>query len=44
MIAKGNVESKGVFPPEGSLDPIEFFNELSKRGIQIHEKMEKYIG
>ena len=44
LIAKGKAESKGVFPPEGSLDPIEFFNELSKRGIQINEKMEKYIG
>ncbi len=44
MIAKGKVESNGVFPPEASLDPIEFFNELSKRGIQIHEKMERHIG
>lgn len=43
MIVKGKVEKKGVFPPEASFDPIEFFNELSKRGIQIHEKMEKYI-
>jgi len=44
MIAKGKVESKGVFPPEASLDPVEFFNELSKRGIQIREKMERHIG
>ena len=44
MIAKGKVKSKGVFPPEASLDPIEFFNELSKRGIRINEKMEKHIG
>ncbi len=44
MIAKGKVESKGVFPPEASIDPIEFFNELSKRGIQIREKMERHIG
>jgi len=33
-----------VFPPEASLDPIEFFDELSKRGIQISEKMERQIG
>ena len=44
MIAKGKVGSKGVVPPEASLDPIEFIKELSKRGIQIHEKMERYIG
>ena len=43
IIAKGKVESKGVFPPEASLDSIEFFNELLKRGIQIHEKMERHI-
>jgi len=43
MIAKGKVESKGVAPPEASFDPVEFFNELSKRGIQIHEEMERYI-
>jgi len=43
MIAKGKAGSKGVFPPEASFDPIEFFNELSKRGIQIHEKFERSI-
>ena len=43
LIAKGKVESKGVFPPEASFDPIEFFDELSKRGIQIHEKFERSI-
>jgi len=44
MIAEVKVESKGVVPPEASLDPIEFFNELLKRGIQIHERMERSIG
>jgi len=44
MIAKGKVKGKGVFPPEASLDPVEFFNELSKRGIRINEEMERYIG
>jgi lysine 6-dehydrogenase len=43
LIAKGKVESKGVFPPEASFDPIEFFGELSKRGIQINEKFERSI-
>jgi lysine 6-dehydrogenase len=44
MLAKGKVEGKGVFPPEGSLDSKEFLDELSKRGIQIHEKFERFIG
>ena len=44
MLAKGKVEGKGVFPPEASFDSIEFFDELSKRGIQIHEKFERFIG
>lgn len=41
MVAKGKVKQKGVLPPEASFDPIEFFKELSKRGIQIHEKTER---
>ncbi|MDH5450571.1 MAG: saccharopine dehydrogenase, partial [Candidatus Bathyarchaeota archaeon] len=44
MVAKGKVKQKGVLPPEASFDPIEFFKELSKRGIQIHEKTEKTLG
>ena len=44
MIAKGKVKGKGVFPPEASLDPAEFFIELSKRRITIHERMESHIG
>jgi len=44
MIARGKVKGKGVLPPEASLDAISFFNELSKRGIKIHERMERYIG
>ena len=44
MIARGMVKSKGVFPPEAGLNPIRFFNELSKRGIKIHERIERYIG
>jgi len=42
MIAHGKVKRKGVLPPEACFDPIEFFKELSKRGIEIHEKMECY--
>ncbi|MEM1540138.1 MAG: saccharopine dehydrogenase C-terminal domain-containing protein [Candidatus Bathyarchaeia archaeon] len=42
MIAKGKVDSKGVLPPEACMDPTEFFKELSKRGILIHETIETY--
>ena len=40
MIAKGKVKQKGVLPAEASFEPVEFFRELSKRGIEIHEKTE----
>lgn len=43
MVAKGKVEGKGVLPPEAILDPIEFFNELSKRGMEIREEIRRYI-
>jgi len=43
MISKGKVKQKGVLPPEACFDPIEFFKELSKRGIEIYEKTENYI-
>ncbi|UCE15238.1 MAG: saccharopine dehydrogenase NADP-binding domain-containing protein [Candidatus Bathyarchaeota archaeon] len=43
LIAKGKTENKGVLSPEAGLDHLDFFKELSKRGIQIHEKMESYI-
>jgi len=43
MIAEGKVKKKGILPPEACFDSIEFFKELSKRGIEIHEKAEGYI-
>jgi len=43
MMAKGKVKQKGVLPPEACFNPIEFFKELSKRGIQINEKLENYV-
>lgn len=43
MIAKGKVNAKGVLPPEACMDPTEFFKELSKRDIQIHETIETYV-
>lgn len=44
MIARGKVKKKGVLPPEASFDPTGFFNELFKRDINIHERMERHIG
>lgn len=38
MIARGDVEVRGVVPPETAIDAEIFFSELEKRGIQV--KME----
>jgi len=37
MLAQGQVKLKGVYPPEGCLEPAPFFAELGKRNIQIEE-------
>ena len=42
MIARGDVKARGVVPPETAIDPLVFFVELRKRGIEIHEKVEEY--
>jgi len=42
MIARGDVEARGVVPPETAIDPLIFFSELHKRGIEIHERVEAY--
>ncbi|MGD1996571.1 MAG: saccharopine dehydrogenase NADP-binding domain-containing protein [Anaerolineae bacterium] len=42
MIGRGDVEVRGVVPPETALDPGVFFSELSRRGIEIHERVEEY--
>lgn len=38
MLARNEVQKKGVFPPEGCLDPRIFFRELRNRGLEIREK------
>jgi len=43
MVAAGKVKQKGVLPPEACFDSVEFFKELSKRGIRIEEKMESCV-
>jgi lysine 6-dehydrogenase len=42
MIARGDVRVRGVVPPETAIDPLIFFSELHKRGIEIHERVEEY--
>ncbi|MGC9334509.1 MAG: saccharopine dehydrogenase family protein [Anaerolineae bacterium] len=40
MIARGDVGVRGVIPPERSFDPVSFFEELGRRGIDIHERVD----
>jgi lysine 6-dehydrogenase len=41
MLASGQIEAKGVLPPETALNPKFFFNELARRGIKIQETLQK---
>ncbi len=41
MIAQGDIAATGIVPPETALPPELFFDELRKRGIDIHERMEE---
>jgi saccharopine dehydrogenase-like NADP-dependent oxidoreductase len=43
MVAAGKVKQKGVLPPEACFDPLEFFRELSKRGIHVDENIENCV-
>jgi lysine 6-dehydrogenase len=42
MIARGDVKTKGVVPPETAIEPDVFFAELARRRIDIHERVEEY--
>jgi saccharopine dehydrogenase-like NADP-dependent oxidoreductase len=42
MIARGDVQVKGVVPPDTAIDPEIFFAELHKRRIDIHERVEEH--
>ncbi len=37
MLAQGEIKVKGVYAPEGCLEPEQFFGELAKHGIKIEE-------
>jgi lysine 6-dehydrogenase len=41
MIARGDVQVRGVVPPETAIEPQIFFDELRKRRIEIHEQVEQ---
>jgi lysine 6-dehydrogenase len=43
MIARGDVQARGVVPPEVAIDPQIFFHELARRRIEIHERVEDLI-
>ncbi|HIC94733.1 MAG TPA: hypothetical protein EYP09_10880, partial [Anaerolineae bacterium] len=38
MLAEGKIERKGVFAPEGCIEPAAFMAELTRRGIQVLEE------
>ena len=40
MIARGDIAARGVVPPETAIDPEVFFQELGRRGIEIHSRVE----
>ncbi|MCK4435973.1 hypothetical protein KAU87_04090, partial [Candidatus Bathyarchaeota archaeon] len=40
MLGKGNIVEDGVLPPELSIKPKPFFDELTKRGVRIIETAE----
>ncbi len=39
MIARGDIEARGVLPPESVINPKIFFAELERRGIKIKQKV-----
>lgn len=41
MLARGEIKAKGVFAPEGCVDPEAFLDQLKKRGAEIYETVEK---
>jgi saccharopine dehydrogenase-like NADP-dependent oxidoreductase len=40
MIARSDVDVRGVVPPETAIDPLIFFDELKLRGITVREEVE----
>ncbi|MFM1651797.1 saccharopine dehydrogenase family protein [Brevibacillus sp. B_LB10_24] len=42
MLARGQVERKGVFPPEQCIESRTFFGELAKRGMETFSRTVEY--
>ena len=40
MIARGDIEARGILPPETVLDPAIFFAELEARGIKVEQEIQ----
>lgn len=40
-MAKGQVEAKGVVPPEIAFPAKPFFDELARRSIEVEEEIEE---
>jgi len=41
MLAKGEIQERGVLPPETAVKPEAFTAELAKKGVQIHETIQR---
>jgi lysine 6-dehydrogenase len=41
MLAKGDIEKKGVLPPETAIKPNAMFAELSKREVNVNETVQR---
>ncbi|MBI4257665.1 MAG: saccharopine dehydrogenase NADP-binding domain-containing protein [Thaumarchaeota archaeon] len=40
-LANGQIKIKGAVPPESCIDPLPYFAELGKRGIEVYEYLEE---
>jgi len=43
MIMRGEIRRRGVFPPEVGIDPKKFFEELARRGLEVHYTVKHFI-
>lgn len=43
MIKRGKIQRRGVFPPEVGIDPKKFFEELARRGLEVHYTVKHFI-
>jgi saccharopine dehydrogenase-like NADP-dependent oxidoreductase len=41
MLAKGEIDARGVLPPEACIDPLPFLEELKKWGLKVGDKIKR---